>query len=761
MIAALPANETQRLKTLRGLRILDTPPEPAFDEIAQLAAGICGVPFSMISLVDFDRQWFKARVGLEICETPRDVAICAHALDQGSELLEVEDARSDARFRDNPLVAEAPFLRFYAGAPLLAGSGVTIGTLCVADTVPHRLTPLQKSALSTLGRHVVAQLKLRHMITRQASETRKLRKAKATLRQSEEKYRSLVERMHEVVFRLDSSGRLTYLNKSWSKITGRTVEASLGQRYADFVAPEHRNESWDRFTSMCAKGQGYRAELPYRDKNGGERWGLVDMDFERDDKGRIRGAFGTVSDITDRKRAEETLSKSEQQHRFVLGNLKEVVFQTDTAGLWTYLNPAWTEITGFPVVESLGTSFLQYVHPDDRERNTRLFGPLIERKKDYCRHEVRYLTKSGGFCWIEVFAKLALDEHDQIVGTAGTLYDISERKNAEEALKRQQAAVEAAIDGVAIYDEAGCFSHLNSTKLAMFGYEDQAELLGKSWTLLYPPSEISRFEQEILPALARNGHWRGRLTGLRRNGSVFTEEVSLAAIEGGGRVAACRDITDRLQSEERIKNSLEEKELMLKEIHHRVKNNLQIVSSLLNLQLDYLPDDASRARFVESQRRIASMALVHEKLYRSHDLAHVDFTDYLRDLTDNLVSGLGGSAREIRLKLDVGDLWLTIDTAIPCGLIVNELVINAFKHGFPGGGPGNVTLAMHRTDERRLRLEVADDGCGIPQNFDLRRSKSLGMQLVFTLVRQLRGSISVRNESGARFELEFPEAERK
>ncbi|MGD1032141.1 MAG: GAF domain-containing protein, partial [Opitutaceae bacterium] len=163
MIAPLPANEMQRLKALRGLRILDTPPEPAFDEIAQLAAGICGVPFSMVSLVDSDRQWFKARVGLDICETPRDVAFCAHALEQGGELLEVEDARSDARFSDNPLVTEAPFLRFYAGAPLLAGSGVTVGTLCVADTVPRRLTPLQKSALFTLGRHVVAQLRLRQM----------------------------------------------------------------------------------------------------------------------------------------------------------------------------------------------------------------------------------------------------------------------------------------------------------------------------------------------------------------------------------------------------------------------------------------------------------------------------------------------------------------------------------------------------------------------------------------------------------------------
>ena len=349
----------------------------------------------MISLVDSDRRWFKARVGLDICETPRDVAFCAHALDQGGDLLEVEDARSDARFRDNPLVAEAPFLRFYAGAPLLAESGVTIGTLCVADTVPHRLTPLQRSALSTLGRHVVAQLKLRQLITRQASETRKLRKQRPP---APERGKVPVPggTNDKVVFRLDSDGRLIYLNNSWSKITGHTVEASLGQRYADFVTPEHRAESWDRFTSMCAKGQGYRAELPYRDKNGGERWGLVDMDFERDDKGRICGAFGTLSDITDRKKPRKRSARASSSTDSSSGTSRRWCSRPTRPAFAIYLDSAWTEITGFPVVESLGTSFLQYVHPDDRERNTRLFAPLIERKKDYCRHEVRYLKKSGG-----------------------------------------------------------------------------------------------------------------------------------------------------------------------------------------------------------------------------------------------------------------------------------------------------------------------------------------------------------------------------
>jgi PAS domain S-box-containing protein len=483
-------------------------------------------------------------------------------------------------------------------------------------------------------------------------------------------------------------------------------------------------------------------------------WGFVEIEA-------LRSATRVLGSVIHDRETDAALRSSEERFRSVVTNLKEVVFQTNSTGLWTFLNPAWHEVTGFTVEESVGSPFLNYVHPADRERNNQLFGPLIERKKEFCRHEVRYLTKAGGFRWIEVFARLVIDAKNQIVGTAGTLNDITMRKQAEQALQKQRVAIEAAIDGVSLLDDKGLYTYLNQTHVEMFGYRHPDELLGKTWKGLYSQPEIDRFKKEASPELAKSGKWRGTVTATRRDGSTFAEEVSLTQIEGGGLVCVCRDITDRIAAEQFVLSSLQEKEVMLKEIHHRVKNNMQIVSSLLNLQLDHLHDETARSLFIESQNRIASMALVHEKLYQSNDLARIDFTDYLRDLTENLVGTVGARARNISLQLKSSEVHLGIDTAIPCGLIINELVSNAYKHGFPRGGPGQVTLSFERLEDSRLRLEVADTGRGIPADVDLKKTKSLGMQLVHTLVRQLHGTIEVQRENGACFILYLQENVRK
>jgi len=483
-------------------------------------------------------------------------------------------------------------------------------------------------------------------------------------------------------------------------------------------------------------------------------WGFVEIEA-------LRSATRVLGSVIHDRETDAALRISEERFRSVVTNLKEVVFQTDATGLWTFLNPAWDEITGFTVEESVGTPFLNYVHADDRERNNQLFVPLIERKKEYCRHEVRYLTKDGGFRWIEVYARLVLDKDGRIIGTAGTLNDITQRKRAEQALQKQRVAIEAAIDGVSLLDDEGRYTYLNQTHIEMFGYRHADDLLGKTWRGLYSDQEIARFKTEASPELSKTGKWRGTVTATRCDGTTFPEEVSLTRIEGGGLVCVCRDITDRIAAEQFVLNSLKEKEVMLKEIHHRVKNNMQIVSSLLSLQLDHLHDEEARSMFIESQNRIASMALIHEKLYQSSDLARIDFSDYLGDLTENLAGMVGAQARNISFQLKSGEVLLGIDTAIPCGLIVNELVSNAYKHGFPKGGPGQVTLTFERLADGRLRLEVADTGRGIPDGIDLQKTHSLGMQLVHTLVRQLRGTIEVRRGNGARFILHLQENVRK
>jgi two-component sensor histidine kinase/ligand-binding sensor domain-containing protein len=214
------------------------------------------------------------------------------------------------------------------------------------------------------------------------------------------------------------------------------------------------------------------------------------------------------------------------------------------------------------------------------------------------------------------------------------------------------------------------------------------------------------------------------------------------------------DVTERNRAMAKLTTSLEEKEVLLKEIHHRVKNNMQVISSMLRLQAGYIDDARALELFQESQNRVKSMALIHEKLYQSQDLARIDFADYLRNLTSHLFRSYSGRS-DITLNLEVSDVRLGVDVGIPCGLIVNELVSNALKHAFPNGRSGQITVSLQRTDDTYV-LSVKDDGVGFPKDVDFRDSPSLGLQLVNTLTTQLEGEVElISNGQGTEFRITF------
>ncbi len=217
------------------------------------------------------------------------------------------------------------------------------------------------------------------------------------------------------------------------------------------------------------------------------------------------------------------------------------------------------------------------------------------------------------------------------------------------------------------------------------------------------------------------------------------------------------ELAQRQQAQAQIAASLEEKEVLLKEIHHRVKNNLQIISSLLDLQANHISDQNVLEMFKESQGRVRSMALIHEQLYQSSDLARIDFAEYLRSLVNHVRRSYLTRAQAITINLNVAPVPLSIETAIPCGLIINELLSNAFKYAFPDGHPrpGEINIALQHGVDNRLTLLVQDNGIGIPENVDIQRTKSLGLRLVNTLVKQLKGSLSIERSGGARFEITF------
>lgn len=234
------------------------------------------------------------------------------------------------------------------------------------------------------------------------------------------------------------------------------------------------------------------------------------------------------------------------------------------------------------------------------------------------------------------------------------------------------------------------------------------------------------------------------------NGSTSFYEARVAVSGEDEALVMVRDVTERKHLDEARK-----KELLLKEIHHRVKNNLQVISSLLFLQSRRIPDKRVVEMFNESVNRVKSMTLIHQKLYQSEDMTSVGFAEYIRDLTDALFISYGVDSEVIRRKLDIADDFVGIDTAIPCGLIVNELVSNSLKYAFPQGRPGEIRITMCRSQEDHFTLAVADDGIGLPEDLDHRNTPTLGLQLVATLAEQLGGTIELSRENGTQFTITF------
>jgi len=221
-----------------------------------------------------------------------------------------------------------------------------------------------------------------------------------------------------------------------------------------------------------------------------------------------------------------------------------------------------------------------------------------------------------------------------------------------------------------------------------------------------------------------------------------------------------RLVDDMKKAESQVKKSLSEKEALLKEIHHRVKNNLQIIHNILDLQMPYILDGQAIELFKESKDRVYSMALIHEKLYQSESLAKIDLHEYIQSLTNNLFLSYGVSERVIKPKIYVENITLNVDTVIPCALIINELVSNSLKHAFPdnpanGHWTGEIYIDLRHGQENKLILTVGDNGVGMPEDYDIQKSETLGLRLVSVLAGQLKGLIKLNQISGTEFAIIF------
>lgn len=305
-------------------------------------------------------------------------------------------------------------------------------------------------------------------------------------------------------------------------------------------------------------------------------------------------------------------------------------------------------------------------------------------------------------------------------------------------------------------DDTIVFANLEAC--GVLGYDDAGAIVGQASQQLVHADDWPAVAERLQRARSGQPTPFAEIRWCGSAGRVIWVEVTCMVVDYEGRPACLvtgRDITARRDAEQRLLSSLHEKEALLREIHHRVKNNLQIVSSVLYLQEELVTDAGARAQLQQSQSRVNTIALVHEHLYRSADLAHLDVRSYLEALVGSLARTLHGARRGITAAVDVCDVTLDIDAAIACGLVVCELVTNAFEHGFVGRPSGHICASLRRVGQMAI-LAVCDDGVGIPPSFDPAVTRTLGFELVSSFAEQLNARVSIRRHGGTFVELRFP-----
>jgi PAS domain S-box-containing protein len=446
-------------------------------------------------------------------------------------------------------------------------------------------------------------------------------------------------------------------------------------------------------------------------------------------------------------------------------------------GRWLQVNSALCRIVGYSAEELLATNFQAITHPDDLNADLGYMTRVLAGDINTYQMEKRYLHKRGHVVWILLSVSLVRDAAGQPLYFISQINDITERKQAEQALAEQakvlaterdlmQALMDNIPDTIYFKDTASRFTRINRAQAQFLGVPGPEAALGRTDLDFQEPGlarEIFDEEQRLM-ATGQPVINRVDQVPTADGQPRWLTSTKVPLWEGGrvvGLVGVSRDITAMKQAEARLLASLQEKEVLLKEIHHRVKNNLQVVSSLLHLQAETINDPRLRDAFDDSQRRVRSMALIHEQLYRSPDLAHIDFAEYVNGLLVYLRRSQVRTGAFVQLKVEIDQVTLELDRAIPLGLMVNELVTNSLKYAFPPGAPpapeARIWVSAAHAADGALAVEVGDTGVGLPEALDLDHPASMGLQLVQSFVQQLRGQLRVQRRPGTVFRVTIPE----
>ncbi|HSM80521.1 MAG TPA: PAS domain S-box protein [Nodosilinea sp.] len=470
-------------------------------------------------------------------------------------------------------------------------------------------------------------------------------------------------------------------------------------------------------------------------------------------------------DISERKQAEATLGRREEQLRLTLEFTHIGTWDWDLGQDQVIWNDNHFKLLGLDPhqTEDPYQSWRRAIHPDDLDRVEQALQDALHQHHDY-ETEYRVFYPDGTMRWLVGRGRGIYDSDQQPIRMLGVILDITDRKRAEQIQEFQAVITRNMAEGICVVRaDNGMISYANRKFEQMFGY-DPGELDGQHVSIVnYATESVSAEDvnQSIRRAVLENLEATYEVHNVKKDGTPFWCSATTSVFEhpeyGSVLVAVQQDISDRKESQEKLQASLKEKELLLKEVYHRVKNNLQVIYSLLNLQSRHVRDSAALGVLRDSQSRVRAMALVHEKLYKSPDLTRIDLADYIHSLASSLLEAYGSGRDQIALRLEIEPYSLDIETALPCGLMLTELISNSLKYAFVDGRPGEIAVASGLGPDQRVWLRVQDNGVGLPKDLQLQRVSSLGLSLVRNLAQQIGGEVAIAPQPvGTAFQITFP-----
>ncbi len=592
--------------------------------------------------------------------------------------------------------------------------------------------------------------------------------------------------------RTDEHWTMEVVSSGCESLTGYTKEELIENKkvsYNSLIHPEFRKYSTKEILKEIADSGTYSYEYKIIAKDGSVRWVWEQGEVVRNKQGEIVALEGYMADLTERKNSEkqklraelaeeankeleeeirkritaqEELAKAQELTNSIIDSSLDMIMASDTTGKITQVSPSVVRTFGYKESDLIGAD-----------------GAMLYSSEEYYQRVVKSLEETGEFSGEvenvaangDVFvsylsASILKDKNGNEIGSMGVSRDITQLKEAERELKMQTTKLESIFESSA---NMMIYTIDRDYRLTSFNSRLLQTARGKfNANIMLGVNFIEYLKAHVKPKYHDHavGFYQDALAGkpqefegpmVDKNGDTIWIETFLSPIIVDGEITevSClaHEITDKKLSERQLKESLSEKEVLLKEVHHRVKNNLQVISSILNLQSSYVKDNNTLNILRESQNRIKSMSFIHESLYQNTNFSSIKFSEYIDNLSRNLIQTYA-FGKNIQLVTELDPVEVSLDQAIPCGLILNELISNALKYAFIGRQEGVVKITL-RANKKKVEISVTDDGIGMPINFDVDNSDSLGLQLVYTLIEQLEGTINVDTQKGTKYLITF------